>query len=107
MLVTVPLCVSLGPLEESPKLTKLIKELSTKVSAKWEDIGPFLDIEEDTLEVIKQDYPRDTRRCFREMLKHWLKQVDPPPTWAAIIDAIDSLGYKSLAHHLSEMYVRH
>ena len=104
--VTVPLCISLGPSEESPKLTLLIKELSTKVSAKWEDIGLSLDIEKGSLEVIKQDNPRDSQGCFREMLTHWLNQGDPPPTWTTIIDAIDSVDYKSLARQLSEKYVK-
>ena len=38
------------------------------------------------------------------MLKLWLKQVEPPPTWSAIIEAIGVLEYESLAEELRKKY---
>ena len=90
-------------LATSPKITTLLKELSSKVSAEWEDIGLFLEIEEGRLSAIKSDH-KQSRKCFQEMLKLWLKQVDPCPTWSAIIEAIELLEYESLAKELREKY---
>ena len=85
------------------KFSALLKELLSKVSADWEDIGLALELKEGQLSAIKSDH-RDSNKCFREMLKLWLKQVEPPPTWSAIIDAIDILEYESLAEELRKKY---
>ena len=39
------------------------------------------------------------------MLETWLKQVDPPPTWAAIIEAVEFLGEEQLGIELKEKYI--
>ena len=42
------------------------------------------------------------------MLKEWLKQqVDPPPRWAVIIDAIEYLGDKQLGRELRERSIEY
>ena len=74
------------------------------MSADWEDIGPFLDISEGVLKIIKADHPGNVRKCFRVMLREWLKQVEPPPMWSTIIDAIELLGNEALAENLRVKY---
>ena len=86
-----------------PKFSVLLKELSSKVSADWEDIGLYLEIEEGLLNAVRSDC-QQSQKCFREMLKIWLKQVDPCPTWSAIIEAIEVLEYRSLAEKLRKKY---
>ena len=86
-----------------PKFSVLLRELLSKVSAKWEDIGLLLDLETGRLDTIRSDH-HDSQVCFREMLKLWLKQVDPPPTWSAIIEAIEVFEYESLAEELKKKY---
>ena len=86
-----------------PKFTTLLKELSSKVSANWEYIGLVLELEQGDLSAIKSDH-QDSKKCFWEMLKLWLKQANPPPTWSAIIEAIDVLEYKQLAENLKKKY---
>ena len=81
-----------------------LKELSQEVSADWETMGLLLKIKEGVLNTINTDYPSNTQRCFVEMLKEWLKQVDPPPVWSTIIDAIELLGNPSLAEKLRVQY---
>ena len=54
----------------------------------WHNIGVVLRIPPDTLEAIKSDY-RDTKDCFREMLKVWLRTM-PQPTWTELADALKS-----------------
>ena len=32
----------------------------------------------------------DPSQCFRQVLKEWLKGVNPPPTWQAMVNALKS-----------------
>ena len=90
---------------EPPRLTTLLNELTNRVAAKWEEIGISLQLESGLLEIIKEDYPNNCRACLREMLKEWMKQVNPPPSWSAIIKAVKDAGYSSLARTLREKYL--
>ena len=54
----------------------------------WHNIGIFLEVPEPTLEQIESDYRGDCQQCVREMIKRWLKQVNPPPSWKALADAL-------------------
>jgi hypothetical protein len=74
-----------------------IVKLSTKnclkfllpVAKHWHNIGILLDIDpEVTLEQIEADYPGDCQQCVREMIKSWLKQVDTPPSWKNLAEAV-------------------
>ena len=89
---------------EPPRYTTLLNELTNRVAAKWEEIGSYLQLESGLLEIIKKDNPNDCRACLREMLKEWMKQVDPPPSWSAIIKAVKDCGYRSLARTLTDKY---
>ena len=86
-----------------PKFSVLLKELLSKVSDKWENIGLLLDLETGQLDAIKSGH-RDPHDCFREMLKLWLNRDDPPPTWSAIIEAIHTLQHGLLAKDLKKKY---
>ena len=86
--------------------TTLLRELSSKVSAHWEKIGHFLGLETGLLDIIKHDNPNQCQKCFSEMIKLWFKQqVDPPPSWSAIIEALDILGHKTVVQSLREKYL--
>ncbi|MCG8624677.1 MAG: death domain-containing protein [Proteobacteria bacterium] len=59
------------------------------VAKHWHNIGILLGIDPDlTLEQIEADYPDDCQQCVREMIKSWLKQVDPPPSWKDLAEAV-------------------
>ena len=78
----------------------LVKELSGEVSADWEDIGLMLGLNQGSLNSIKGNYPSQCKKCFREMIKLWLKQIRPLPSWSAIAEVIEVLEYESLAQKL-------
>ena len=87
-----------------PMISVLLKELLNKVSADWENIGVMLNVKEGELRNIKSNYD-ESEQCFREMLRRWLNQVEPPPTWSAVIEAIECVTrYKSLAEELRNKY---
>ena len=87
--------------------TSLLNELlSSEVATVWDQIGGVLGVSVGFLETTKRKYPGDCQTCFMEMLKEWMKQVDPPPSWSAIISAIENIpGYNSLAQTLRNRYL--
>ena len=87
-----------------PELKDLLKELYTKVADKWEDIGILLGIKDGQLKTIKSNDSKDSTSCLREMLRIWLSRVDPPPSWSAVTEATEFLGYEDLAAHLRSTY---
>ena len=59
------------------------------VGAKWKNIGLFLDVDDGTLDKIEKDYDQ-CDDCLREMLKVWLKKVNPPPSWEALAETVEA-----------------
>ena len=83
----------------------LLLSLSSKVSPRWEDIGLYLGIDPDRLEIIKRDNREYCQDCYREMIKVWYTRVNPRPEWSAIIDAIEHTGYGALAEELRQEHI--
>ena len=75
-----------------------------KVADKWKMIGLFLEIPKRKLADITAQYPDDPHFCLVQVLEIWLDQVHPPPTWTAIIDAVEFLGEERLGRELREKY---
>ena len=88
-----------------PELKDLLKELYNKVSHSWKAIGIMLGLDPGVLDTIKATENNVSQNCLREMLTVWTKQVDPPPSWSAMAEAIECLGDEQLADHLRTKYV--
>ena len=58
----------------------------------WQIIGTFLDIPETILDRIEADHPNNCYLCVKELIKAWLKQVDPPPSWKNLAEAVHVLN---------------
>ena len=87
-----------------PQLKDLMDALYHKVADKWKMIGVRLDIPMGKLAGIAEKFQRDPQICLVEMLETWLERVDPPATWAAIIEAVEFLGEEQLGKELREKY---
>ena len=74
-----------------PKLSICLRFLLPE-ARHWHNIGTLLEIPEPTLEQIETDYPGDYQQCVREMIKSWLKQVNPPPSWKSLADAVQTIN---------------
>ena len=90
--------------QTAPTLKLLIKELYNTAANKWEDIGILLDIEDGELAKVKADNHGDSGSCLREMLRIWLKKVNPQPSWTDLIEALIHLREEKLAQQLKERY---
>ena len=84
----------------TPDLKGLMTALYHKVTNKWKMIGVQLEISD--LDSIETKHRGDSHLCLLEVLDTWLKRVDPPPTWSAIIEAVEFLGEKQLGRELRE-----
>ena len=102
VVITMSLLLS-GDIEKNPgPLTsgdlKKVLDALWEARTKWFHIGIQLDMKTSDLKVIKKDYD-EADLCFTEMLTDWLKRMNPPPTWEALVDALKSrtVGYEQLA----------
>ena len=91
---------------DKPKIGTLLKELYTKAASKWEDRGLVLEIEPESLESLKTAENSTPQSRLREMLKIWLKKINPPPSWSAIVDALECLGVEDVAQRLRLQYLK-
>ena len=89
-------------LDDQPKLKDIFKRLIPLASS-WKTIGGLLGVERHVLDNIKKDED-GARDCLHAMLSEWLKQVDPPPTWTDIVDAVkevDSSKAEEIRRHIA------
>ena len=72
---------------------------------KWMRLGIHLGIPKEMLDTIAVNCYHNAQNCLVEMLNTWLRQqVDPPPSWVNIVDAVESLGDKQLGKELRMKY---
>ena len=88
-----------------PKLPELLKELQSTVADRWEDIGVMLRIPDGSLSQIKTDNGSNCSSCMREMLRFYLRQVAPSPSWEAVAAALESLGLSDTAERIRCKYL--
>ena len=89
-----------NPLLRKPTLKDLTSELYITAASKWEIIGIQLQLDPGKLDTFKT---KEDEAALIEVLKMWLRTVDPPPTWKVIIDAV-RLFNPSLAASLTTKY---
>ena len=77
--------------QKQPKLSTCLKLLLPE-ARHWHNLGSLLEVPEPTLEQIEADYPGDCQQCVREMIKSWLKQADPPPSWRSLANAVQTVN---------------
>ena len=85
-------------------MNDLTEALYHTVADKWEHIGIYLHLPMAAVKTIAAEHEQDSHKCLIGMLGAWLKRVDPPPTWTAIIEAVEFLGEEQLATRLREKY---
>ena len=85
-------------------LGQVIEELHD-ASLKWYKIGLQLKVSPTCLDKIKEE-ESDSSDKLLEMLKAWLKKVEPKPTWSALVKVLRtrSVGEEKEAIRLEEKY---
>ena len=92
------------PQQQSVPTLKLLQKELYKIADKWEDIGIQLDIDDDLLVKVKSDNHGDSKNCLREMLRIWVKKVDPQPSWTDLAEALKVLEEDEVTQRLKDKY---
>ena len=74
--------------------------------AQWYHIGLALGIEADDLDAIQDSNRANPDKCLTDVLKLFLRQVDPKPSWKRLADAMasPSVGRGDIAADLREQH---
>ena len=85
----------------------LVLDETYEARAKWHNLGVALKMSKQELESIESRCS-STEDGLREMLRTWLRRVEPQPTWAALVKALASKLVEEgpLAKGLEEKYCR-
>ena len=77
----------------------------------WEDIGIQLEVDEDMLDRCRSSMFSDRKEytgIFKGIIRGWVKQMCPPPTWLSFVEALERLQICStLASHLRSKYCKY
>ena len=76
--------------DDSPKLRDVFKELYD-LASHWRTIGTLLGLESGLLDKIKSDEAEAHDR-LQKVLSEWLKQIESPPTWKKLADAVRTVN---------------
>ena len=64
----------------------------TTVAIHWRQLGNYLNIDQNSLDILQHNYPNDCEECCSRMLNGWLQQnTQENTTWEILINAIDKL----------------
>lgn len=89
---------------EPPLPVPTLRELcELPVANCWYRLGVQLGIPDHELDVIQQDYPRDTRMCQSKMFSAWLRS-ESAPTHEKVVKALVAVDKTSPAKKLCEKH---
>ncbi|XP_064384730.1 uncharacterized protein LOC135333658 [Halichondria panicea] len=74
---------------ETDQLFADVKEVIKEIRSDWYSLAIELDIDYATRKSLEKDY-RWVEPCFEAMLTHWVKRSSPPPSWFALVRALES-----------------
>ena len=86
-----------------------MKESPDKMEAEehWDDIGIQLQIVDETLEGISSNL-LSYEGSFQRMVRAWMKQEKPQPTWSTFVEALEKLNIcENLSAHLRSKYCKY
>ena len=97
-----------------PLLKEIMLEYSLssdkeEADERWDDIGIQLEIDDENLGEIRWFAARDGghREAFKRMIRVWMKQKKPQPTWLNFVEALERLDVcKNLSAHLRLKYCK-
>ena len=82
------------------------------IENEWEQIGIQLEVADEELEKIRRrhtsKYSHNNTLAFQDMIRVWVKQENPPPTWLSLVEAFERLKiHPTLASRLRSKYCKY
>jgi len=81
----------------------ILKELVKVKVESWFNLGLELDIEDDELQTIERNHPKDQESCKRDMFRTWLR-ICPQASYRQLVQALVELGDMSEADRLCKKH---
>ena len=69
-------------------------ELIKKVSAKWREIGSYLQFPKEKLDMWEEKYQGNAYNCWYAMISEWLEEN--PAKWTDLFSMLDDIGYSKV-----------
>ena len=91
-------CFSLA----KPKLKDLIH---VEVTAEWYSLGLQLDLTEDALDTIENDFAQSSSTCKRKMFSKWLTS-NKDASYTTLVDALVKIDKKIVAENVSKKFCK-
>ena len=66
------------------------------------DLGRYLGISRGILDAIEVDFPTDTSRRRRELVRGWMNSTQDPPCWCHLVQALERIDERVLAKNIQE-----
>ena len=66
------------------------------IREKWYYLGRELGVPAAELDIVKEEHS-DPKKCLNEVIRLWLKSIDPLPTWKALADVLRSEAISEVA----------
>ena len=73
-------------------------------SAQQQQFGIMLDFDKSFLDYIETKNQKDLYEGLIDLLDIWLKRAEPPPSWKALVEALQSLGEELVVMEIKEKY---
>ena len=77
---------------------------NTAVPSNIQQFGIMLDFDKGVLDYIQAKNQTDLYQSLIDVLDIWLKRVNPPPSWNALFEALQSLGEELVVLEIKEKY---
>jgi len=87
-----------------PKLKDLYKHITPLYPAHWKDIGIYLDMEVEQLQIIQADHPNDSSKSCKVLWEKWL-EYNSDATWEKLFGAIKYVDLSSSSALTSGNYI--
>ncbi len=71
-------------------LTSINVRLELKgIVSEWDDLGEVLGLPHDEIKSIEVNYPKDVKKCLKEVIRKWLEEKGSgPPSWKSLCEAL-------------------
>ena len=77
---------------------------NTAVPSNIKQFGIMLDFDKTFLDYIETKNQKGLNESLIDVLDLWLKRVNPPPSWKALFEALQSLGEEVVVLEIKEKY---
>ena len=88
-----------------PQLQDLMNDVASVITAKWQEMGIQLGLQQNDLDTIKMDSINVSHTCFGNVFGLWKQKQCSEYSWATIYTALTSMNEHHLASTIKDKYL--